>query len=61
MRTRRRATVSELREAIECLPRHTRVAMLAAIAANRIIVGVGQAGDPVENERLATLGAGHIV
>jgi hypothetical protein len=39
MRTRRRATVSELREAIERLPRHTRVAMLKGIAANQIIVG----------------------
>ena len=39
MRTRRRATVSELREAIVCLPRHTRVAMLKGIAANQIIAG----------------------
>jgi hypothetical protein len=39
MRTRRQATVRELREVIECLPRHTRVAMLEGIATNQIIVG----------------------
>jgi hypothetical protein len=38
MRTRRRAT-DELRLAIRCLPRATRVAMLEGIAANPIIAG----------------------
>ena len=39
MRRRRRATISELREAVECLPRTTRVAMLEGIRQNEIIVG----------------------
>jgi hypothetical protein len=39
MRTRRRATIEDLRQAIDCLPRHTRIAMLEGIAANDIIVG----------------------
>ena len=39
MREPRRATISELRQAIECLPRPTRVAMLEGIARNEIIVG----------------------
>jgi hypothetical protein len=39
MRERRRATISELRQTIECLPRATRVAMLEGIARNDIIVG----------------------
>ena len=39
MRSRRRATVSELREVIDCLPRKTKVAMLEGIRANEIIVG----------------------
>jgi hypothetical protein len=39
MRTRRRATIEELREAISCLPRPTRVAMLEGIRSNSIIVG----------------------
>ena len=39
MRTRRRATTADLRLAIDCLPRHTRIAMLEGIAANDIIVG----------------------
>ncbi len=39
MRTRRRATIEDLRQAIDCLPRRTRVAMLEGIAANDIIVG----------------------
>jgi hypothetical protein len=39
MRERRRATISELRQAIECLPRTTRVAMLEGIEKNEIIVG----------------------
>jgi hypothetical protein len=39
MRTRRRATIEELRLAVECLPRATRIAMLDGIRANPIIVG----------------------
>lgn len=39
MRTRRRATISHLRAAIDGLPRQTRIAMLEAIATNQIIVG----------------------
>ncbi len=39
MRTRRNATITDLRLAIECLPRETKVAMLEGIAANDIIVG----------------------
>jgi hypothetical protein len=39
MRTRRQATIEDLRRAIACLPRHTRVAMLDGINSNRIIVG----------------------
>jgi hypothetical protein len=39
MRTRRRATIEELRVAIHALPRRTRIAMLQGIAANDIIVG----------------------
>jgi hypothetical protein len=39
MRTPRRATIEDLRLAIERLPRRTRVAMLEGIAANDIIVG----------------------
>jgi hypothetical protein len=39
MRTRRRATIEDLRMAIRSLPRATRIAMLEGIAANDIIVG----------------------
>jgi hypothetical protein len=39
MRTRRRATISELRQAVECLPRTTKIAMLDGIQQNEIIVG----------------------
>ncbi len=39
MRTRRRATIQELRLAIDCLPRATRVAMLKGVSSNEIIVG----------------------
>ena len=39
MRHRRRATINELRQAIDCLPRATKVAMLDGIANNPIIVG----------------------
>src|SRR4051812_26722904 len=39
MRTKRRATIENLRTAIESLPRATKVAMLQGIASNDIIVG----------------------
>jgi hypothetical protein len=39
MRTRRHATIEDLRREINCLPRHTRVAMLEGIRSNPIIVG----------------------
>jgi hypothetical protein len=39
MRTRSRATRTDLRHAIDCLPRHTREAMLDGIANTPIIVG----------------------
>lgn len=39
MRTRRRATVSELRGVVECLPRHTKIAMLEGIQSGEIIAG----------------------
>jgi hypothetical protein len=39
MRTRRAATISDLRRAIDLLPRATRVAMLEGIGRNDIIVG----------------------
>jgi hypothetical protein len=39
MRLRRRASLEDLRRAIQCLPRHTRVAMLEGIDAEPIIVG----------------------
>ena len=39
MRRRRRATIEDLRLAIDCLPRTTRVAMLEGIRDNEIIVG----------------------
>jgi hypothetical protein len=39
MRTRRLATIDELRRAIDCLPVKTRIAMLDGIRANDIIVG----------------------
>lgn len=39
MRTRRAATITDLRRAVECLPRATRIAMLEGIRANDIIVG----------------------
>jgi hypothetical protein len=47
MRTRRRATIEDLREAIDRLPRHTRIAMLEGIAANDIIVGAYSTGDGI--------------
>ena len=39
MRTRRAATITDLRRAVDCLPRATRIAMLEGIRANAIIVG----------------------
>jgi len=39
MRTRRAATIQDLRRAIDCLPRETRIAMLDGIRSNEIIVG----------------------
>jgi hypothetical protein len=39
MRKRRRATVSELRGVVECLPRATKVAMLEGIRSGEVIVG----------------------
>jgi hypothetical protein len=39
MRTRRRATIEDLRLAIQALPRRTRIAMLEGMRANEIIVG----------------------
>jgi hypothetical protein len=39
MRRRQRATTSELRQAVECLPRRTKIAMLEGIRANEIIAG----------------------
>jgi hypothetical protein len=39
MRSRRRATIQELRVAVNCLPRATRLAMLHGIRSNDIIVG----------------------
>jgi hypothetical protein len=39
MGRRQRATISDLRQAVECLPRTTRTAMLEGISSNEIIVG----------------------
>ena len=39
MRTRRAATITDLRRAVDCLPRATRIAMLEGIRCNAIIVG----------------------
>jgi hypothetical protein len=39
MRTRHRATIHDLRVAIDCMPYDTRVAMLEGIRSNEIIVG----------------------
>jgi hypothetical protein len=47
MRTRRRATIEELRVAVGCLPRATRVAMLEGIRANPIIVGAYTSRDGI--------------
>jgi hypothetical protein len=47
MRTRRRATIEDLRQAIDCLPRRTRAAMLEGIASNDIIVGAYTTGEGI--------------
>ncbi|HZE05617.1 MAG TPA: hypothetical protein VE127_10360, partial [Solirubrobacteraceae bacterium] len=47
MRTRRRATIEDLRLAIDCLPRPTRIAMLRGIEANEIIVGAYSTSDGI--------------
>ena len=47
MRTRSRATIEDLRQAIDCLPRRTRIAMLEGIAGNDIIVGAYSTGDGI--------------
>ena len=39
MRRRQQATISELRQAVDCLPRTTKIAMLEGIRVNEIIVG----------------------
>jgi hypothetical protein len=47
MRTRRSASITDLRLAIDCLPRNTREAMLKGIAGNEIIVGAYTDGDGI--------------
>jgi hypothetical protein len=47
MRTRCRATIDDLRQAIDRLPHDTRIAMLEGIAANDIIVGAYSSGDGI--------------
>jgi hypothetical protein len=47
MRTQRRATIEDLRQAVESLPRHTRVAMLTGITGNEIIVGAYATDDGI--------------
>jgi hypothetical protein len=47
MRTRRNATITELRLAIDCLPRETKLAMLTGIRANPIIVGAYTSHDGI--------------
>jgi len=47
MRRRRRTTISELRQAVECLPRATRVAMLEGLDAGPIIAGAYATADGV--------------
>src|SRR5918997_6980230 len=39
MRSRRQRRIEDLRLAVECLPEHTKVAMLEGISENTIIVG----------------------
>jgi hypothetical protein len=47
MRTRRRANIEDLRQAIDCLPRRTKLAMLDGIAGNEIIVGAYTSRDGI--------------
>jgi hypothetical protein len=47
MRTESNATISDLRVAIDCMPRPTREAMLKGIRENEIIVGAYSDGDGV--------------
>jgi hypothetical protein len=47
MRERRRATIDDLRVAIDCLPRATRIAMLEGVRTNEIIVGAYADGNGV--------------
>src|SRR5258708_7016715 len=47
MRTRRDTSIGELRQAIDCLPRTTREAMLHGINTNEIIVGAYTDGDGI--------------
>jgi hypothetical protein len=47
MRTRRRASIEDLRLAIECLPTRTKVAMLEGIRTNPIIVGAYSTRDGI--------------
>ncbi len=47
MRTQRAATIHELRTAIDCLPQHTKVAMLEGIRSNPIIVGAYTDGEGI--------------
>jgi hypothetical protein len=47
MASRKRATIQDLRAAIDCLPRETRVAMLAGMSSNAIIAGAYTDGDGI--------------
>jgi hypothetical protein len=47
MRTKRSATSQDLRLAVECLPRRTRIAMLQGMDANEIIVGAYTTDDGI--------------
>jgi hypothetical protein len=47
MRRRRNTTIGDLRTAIDCLPRDTRVAMLRGISTNPIIVGAYTDGNGI--------------
>jgi hypothetical protein len=47
MRTRCQASIEDLRQAIDSLPRHMRVAMLEGIAGNDIIVGAYSNGEGI--------------
>jgi len=47
MRTRRQATIRDLRVAIDCLPASTRIAMLEGMRSNEIIVGAYSNGGGV--------------